>query len=100
MKAGASDFIEKPFNDQVLLDAPNQHFSDTTDVVFTPDGRWGLSGSYETLRLWELQTGKCIRTFEGHTGWVESVAISPDGRWVVVGGDGLQCWDARTGQRQ
>jgi WD40 repeat protein len=36
-----------------------------------------------TLRLWEVASGKCIRTFEGHTQVVTSVSWSPDGRFVL-----------------
>jgi WD40 repeat protein len=55
-----------------------------------------LSGSEDkTLRLWEFSTGRCLRTFEGHTDQVNSVAISPDGRWVLSGSDDrtLRLWE-------
>lgn len=35
----------------------------------------------------ELATGRCVRTFDGHTGIVGSVAVTMDGRFVVSGGD-------------
>ena len=55
-------------------------------VAFSPDCRWVLSGSCDnTLRLWELSTGRCLRTFEGHTDFVNSVAFSSDGRWALSG---------------
>jgi WD40 repeat protein len=39
--------------------------------------------------------GKCLRTFEGHTGWVNSVSISPDGRWALSGSwdNTVQLWE-------
>ena len=30
----------------------------------------------KTLRLWEVSTGRCMGTFEGHTHGVTSVALS------------------------
>jgi WD40 repeat protein len=53
-----------------------------------------------TLRLWELATGQCVRTFEGHTDDVDSVSISPDGRWGLSGSDDktLRLWELATGQ--
>jgi hypothetical protein len=44
------------------------------------------SGSYDqTVKLWETATGKLLTTFEGHTGEVESVAWSPDGKTLASG---------------
>src|SRR5260370_42333612 len=35
----------------------------------------------------------------GHPNRVDSVAISPDGRWVLTGGtDGIALWEVATGQ--
>ena len=41
-----------------------------------------------------------IMTLTGHAAWISSVAISPDGRWVVSGaGDKtIKIWDAETGK--
>ena len=43
-----------------------------TDYVnsanFSPDGRYIVSASNdETIRIWDTQTGVCIKTLEGHT---------------------------------
>ena len=35
--------------------------------------------------LWDVASGKCTATLQGHTGKVTSVAISPDGKTVVSG---------------
>ena len=40
-----------------------------------------------TPRVWDLESGSCTKTLEGHTNWVRSVAISPDGKTVVSGSD-------------
>ena len=37
------------------------------------------------MKLWEVESGRCIRTFEGHTGWVSSVCLSFDSRWALSG---------------
>ena len=57
-------------------------------------GRW-----YKTIKLWEVATGALIRTFEGHTDWINSVAFSADGRLVLSGSADrtIKLWDAATG---
>jgi uncharacterized caspase-like protein len=70
-------------------------------VAFSPDGRRALYASGGTLKLWDLATGKVLRTFEGHTnGWVMSVALSPDGKRALSGGmdKTLRLWDVATGK--
>ena len=41
----------------------------------------GISGSYDkTVRVWDLESGVCLKVLEGHTDFVNSVALTPDGR--------------------
>jgi WD40 repeat protein len=59
-----------------------------------------LSASVDgTLRLWEVATGKRLRTFSGHTGAVLGCAFSPDGRMALSATDGgtLQLWEVASG---
>jgi hypothetical protein len=65
-------------------------------VAWSPDGRYALSGACDgTLRLWEASSGKCLRTFAGHTDAVTSVSWSPDGRYALSGGQDktLRLWE-------
>ncbi|KAJ3331302.1 hypothetical protein HDU76_003531 [Blyttiomyces sp. JEL0837] len=41
----------------------------------------------KTVKLWDSRTGKCERTYYGHTGPVLDMALSKDNHWVVTGGD-------------
>lgn len=94
------------------------HKDSVYSVAFAPQSRELVSGSLDrTIRMWELQPhygnmgngadqvpkgGKCIRTFEGHKDFVLSVALTPDGRWVLSGSKdrGVQFWDPASGDAQ
>ena len=52
-----------------------------------------------TIKVWDLNTGKLLSTLEGHTRGVSSVAISPDSTKIVSSGywDKITVWDINTG---
>jgi WD40 repeat protein len=70
-------------------------------VAVTPEGRRAISGSEDaTVRVWDLEAGQCLATFEGHTGGVNNVTVLPDGRRAISGSDDktVRVWDLETGQ--
>lgn len=70
-------------------------------LSLSADGCWVLSGNADkTLRLWEVATGRCVRTLEGHTGPVRSVFLTDDGRRALSSSSDntLRVWDISTGQ--
>ncbi|MFC1714746.1 caspase family protein [Candidatus Poribacteria bacterium] len=87
--------------DAPQLVLPIGHTKAVTSVAFSPDGRYILSGSNgTTAKLWEVATGREVRSFSGHQHHVWSVAFSPDGHHVLSGSwDGwLNLWEVSTGQ--
>ena len=69
-------------------------------VSYSQDGKYALTGNYDnTLKLWNLYTGKCIRTLNGHTGFVYRACISPDGKLAISGSadDSIKLWILATG---
>jgi WD40 repeat protein len=90
------------------------HEKDVTTVCLSEDDYLALSGSKDhTLRLWEVDTGKCLRTFKedledgviamvsaaGLVG-VESVSLSKDNRLALSCGwdKNLRLWELATGK--
>jgi len=77
-----------------------------TSVAYSPDGQTAFSGGYNSdtnqtnIYLWNLSTGKVIRTFEGHTSGVTSVAYSPDGQTALSGSwdETMILWNLSTGK--
>lgn len=62
----------------------NGHSNSVNSVTISPDGQTLISGSwYNTINVWNLQTGELIRTLEGHLNGVNVIAISPDGQNIV-----------------
>ena len=44
-----------------------------------------LTGSLDnTARVWEVSSGQEVQRLEGHSGGVNSVAFSPDGRYIAT----------------
>jgi len=82
------------------------HTASVRTVAYSPDCRFVLSATGypttdETIRLWDVATGKQVRTFDAHEhGSVFSVAFSPDGRRILsAGGDPVvRLWDVDTGK--
>lgn len=68
-------------------------------VAFSPDGKTIVSGGW-TIEFFDVQTGKMLRRYEGHSGRIDSVAFSPDGKRVVSGGGDskVKVWEVGTGR--
>ena len=55
-------------------------------MSFSPDGQTIATGSHDdTVRLWDVETGRNIKTLTGHTRMVSSVRFSPDGQTIATG---------------
>jgi len=65
-----------------FLGSPNMKHNDSVyAIAFSPDGKTAASGSNDnTVKLWNVVTGKEIGTLKGHDGEVHSVAFSLNGK--------------------
>jgi WD40 repeat protein len=87
-------------NGELVVSVPKVNGS-VLSVAFSPDSRHVVSCSYEAIRIWDAETGELVGgPFEGHTGYVEAVAYSPDGNRVVSGSRDrtVRIWDVGTGE--
>jgi WD40 repeat protein len=81
-------------------------------VSFSPNGKilaaqastatiWSVSS---TIKLWDVESGKEIRTFEPHTNYLSLVSFSSDGKTLaslgsaVDGKKTIKLWDVKTGK--
>ena len=63
--------------------------------------RLALAGSWDrSVKIWNISKGTLLRTLKGHSDWVTSVAISPDGRLALSGSDDntVRVWNISDGE--
>src|SRR5262249_34956658 len=55
-------------------------------VALSADGKWLAASSKDRrVRLWDVATGRVLRTFEGHAVAPHCLALSPDGKLLATG---------------
>ena len=72
------------------------HTDTVRSVSVSADGQRALSGSEDmTVRVWDVESGRCLRVLEGHTGHVRSVVWGADGRFAFsASANGvMRVWD-------
>lgn len=83
-----------------LMKTFDGHNESVTNVTFLSNTQVASSGD-SVIHVWDLTTNKeAPRRFEGHQGRIPAMAISPDGRRLLTGGDDrtVKLWDAQTGK--
>ncbi|MBL7859407.1 MAG: caspase family protein [Cyclobacteriaceae bacterium] len=72
-------------------------------VSISPDSNYVATGSKDkSVKLWELHTGREVRSFLGHEATVTSIAFSPDGKFLITGSNDktIRSWDVATGKER
>jgi WD40 repeat protein len=70
-------------------------------LAFTQNGERAVTGQYGgKLVQWDVAQGTPIHSFEGHTGTIHAVAVSPDEQWLASGGEDsvIRLWNFSTGE--
>lgn len=108
----ASKSIEEIFLWDVQTDRPKNTFTGNGRGVFaaSPDGRIFANENGHSIRLLNAYTGEHQMTLWGHTGYITSVAFSPDSATLASGSEPTQAsektgamirlWDTKTGNQR
>ena len=78
--SSAEDKIPK-FSSITLLG----HTDSIYALAFSPDGRFLVSSSWDSIKIWDLATREEVRTLTGQSQGINAIAISEDGRTLVSG---------------
>lgn len=77
------------------------HTARAYSVDFRRDGRLLVSGSWDgTMKLWDVASGRELRTLAGHGWGIYKAFFSPDGRRLASSSRDatVKLWDVRTGR--
>ena len=89
---------------------PDQHPGPVHTAIVTPDGRKFISAGSglnyanqrgnETLRVWDLATGACLTSLEGHFSRVTGLETTIDGRFLLSASydETMRLWDLDNGK--
>jgi len=86
--------------DFLLLHTLVGHALYVADVSSNSDSQTFASAGGDGIKLWNLYSGKLVRTFEQHTNGASCVNISPDGQFIISGErDGaIKRWNLHSGK--
>jgi WD40 repeat protein/tRNA A-37 threonylcarbamoyl transferase component Bud32 len=75
-----------------------------TTIAFRPDGAWlATADDGGNVQLWDIATGKVVRTLKIHDYNIAALAFHPNGRWLAAAGEkagnpgAVRVYDTETG---
>jgi WD40 repeat protein len=86
----------------LALDIKNGHSDTVFGVCFSPDStKLATCGADKFIKVFEVPSGRFLKSFEGHTHHVLDVAWKADGKLLVSGGadNVIKVWDYEKGEQ-
>ena len=77
------------------------HTKRLRSIAFSPDYQKLVSGGDdETVKIWDVKSGECLKTFPVPQTWIWSVSFSHNGQMIAHGNDNgiVKIWDINTEQ--
>jgi WD40 repeat protein len=98
---GEIKVLEVP-SGKVVADIKNRHSDTVFGVAFSPDGKkLATCAADKFVKVFEMPSGKFIKSFEGHTHHVLDVAWKGDGKMLASASadNSIKVWDYEKGEQ-
>ena len=87
-------------SDSSCYQKPDQLSGDeTTAIAIDSAGQKLVTSSHQTISVWDLATGKLQQSWQGHSGWITALALSPDRQLLASASldQTIKLWDLSSG---
>lgn len=100
-KTEITRFIQDEIFPQTLVVPKSSYTAAAGSIAIGSDSKiLATSNDDKRIEIWDLTTGKSIRTLPGHRDRVRSIALSLDGQFLASGSDDkeIRLWNWKTGR--